>query len=56
LLYAGRPGAAAPATGIFQLHVEQQRDLVEAALRGATTETTHRDTHRLTIQPVRKSS
>jgi len=56
LLYAGRPGAAAPATGIYQLHVEQQRDLVEAALRAATTETTHRDTHRLTIQPVRKSS
>jgi 2-oxoglutarate dehydrogenase E1 component len=56
LLYAGRPGAAAPATGIYQLHVEQQRDLVEAALRAATTETTHRDTHRLTLQPVRKSS
>jgi 2-oxoglutarate dehydrogenase E1 component len=54
LLYAGRPGAAAPATGIYQLHVEQQRDLVEAALRAATTETTHRDTHRLTFQPVRK--
>ncbi len=56
LLYAGRPSAAAPATGIFKLHVEQQRDLVEAALSGAATETTHRETHRLTIQPVRKSS
>jgi len=32
LLYAGRPGAAAPASGIFQLHVQQQQALVEAAL------------------------
>jgi len=56
LLYAGRPGAAAPAAGIFQLHVEQQRDLVEAALRGSTTETTHRDTHRLTLETLRKIS
>ncbi len=38
LLYAGRPGAAAPAAGIFQLHVEQQRDLVEAALSSTATE------------------
>jgi len=56
LLYAGRPGAAAPAAGIFQLHAEQQRDLVEAALRGSTTETTHRDTHRLTLETLRKIS
>ena len=32
LIYAGRPGAAAPASGIFQLHVQQQQTLVEAAL------------------------
>jgi len=32
LFYAGRPGAAAPASGIFQLHVQQQQALVEAAL------------------------
>jgi len=32
LLYAGRPGAAAPASGIFQLHVQQQQALVEEAL------------------------
>ena len=32
LIYAGRPGAAAPASGIFQLHVQQQQALVEAAL------------------------
>jgi 2-oxoglutarate dehydrogenase E1 component len=32
LFYAGRPAAAAPAPGIFQLHVRQQQALVEAAL------------------------
>ncbi|MDH3977574.1 MAG: 2-oxoglutarate dehydrogenase E1 component [Gammaproteobacteria bacterium] len=32
LFYAGRPGAAAPASGIFQMHVRQQQALVEAAL------------------------
>ena len=32
LYYAGRPGAAAPASGIFKLHVQQQQALVEAAL------------------------
>jgi 2-oxoglutarate dehydrogenase E1 component len=34
LLYAGRAGAAAPAPGIFQLHVQQQQGLVNAALFG----------------------
>ncbi len=32
LYYAGRPGAAAPAAGRFQMHVQQQQALVEAAL------------------------
>jgi len=32
LLYAGRPAAAAPAPGVFQLHVHQQQLLVETAL------------------------
>ena len=32
VFYAGRPGAAAPAPGIFQLHVQQQQVLVETAL------------------------
>jgi 2-oxoglutarate dehydrogenase E1 component len=32
LFYAGRPSAAAPASGIFKLHVQQQQALVEAAL------------------------
>ncbi|RMF96597.1 MAG: 2-oxoglutarate dehydrogenase E1 component [Gammaproteobacteria bacterium] len=35
LYYAGRPHAAAPAPGIFQLHVQQQQDLVRTALSGA---------------------
>jgi 2-oxoglutarate dehydrogenase E1 component len=32
LFYAGRPGAAAPASGVFKLHLQQQQALVEAAL------------------------
>ena len=32
LYYAGRLGAAAPASGIFKLHLQQQQALVEAAL------------------------
>ncbi len=32
VFYAGRRGAAAPAPGIFQLHVQQQQSLVETAL------------------------
>ncbi len=32
LFYAGRSGAAAPASGVFKLHLQQQQALVEAAL------------------------
>ena len=32
LFYAGREGAAAPASGIFKVHLQQQQALVEAAL------------------------
>jgi 2-oxoglutarate dehydrogenase E1 component len=32
LFYAGRPSAAAPASGVFKLHLQQQQALVEAAL------------------------
>ena len=32
LYYAGRDGAAAPASGIFKVHLQQQQALVEAAL------------------------
>jgi 2-oxoglutarate dehydrogenase E1 component len=38
LLYAGRAPAAAPATGIPQMHLEQQKGLVDAALRSTSTE------------------
>jgi 2-oxoglutarate dehydrogenase E1 component len=32
LLYAGRAGAAAPASGIYRMHVQQQQTLVKEAL------------------------
>lgn len=47
LLYAGRAPAAAPATGIPQMHMDQQRQLVDAALRATSTEETLRQTTRL---------
>ena len=47
LLYAGRAPAAAPATGIPQMHQEQQQALVDAALRSNSTEESLRHTTRL---------
>jgi 2-oxoglutarate dehydrogenase E1 component len=47
LLYAGRAGAAAPATGIAALHEQQQRNLVTAALQGVPPEETSRQTMRI---------
>jgi 2-oxoglutarate dehydrogenase E1 component len=47
LLYAGRAGAAAPATGISALHEQQQKNLVSAALQGVPPEETSRHTMRL---------
>ena len=47
LLYAGRAPAAAPATGIPQMHAEQQQALVDAALRATSTEESLRHTTRL---------
>ena len=38
LFYAGRPGAAAPASGIHALHVRQQQALVAAALASSSRE------------------
>ncbi len=55
LLYAGRDGAAAPATGIYALHLKEQQALVKAALTASDTEETHRDTQRLTARSTRKS-
>ncbi|HUD97595.1 MAG TPA: 2-oxoglutarate dehydrogenase E1 component [Woeseiaceae bacterium] len=48
LYYAGRPGAAAPAAGLFKVHLQQQQVLVEAAL-GTKIEATPSD------DPDRKS-
>ena len=45
LLYAGRPGAAAPACGIYHLHLEQQQDLVNAALKASAVVDSARATH-----------
>jgi 2-oxoglutarate dehydrogenase E1 component len=47
LLYAGRAGAAAPATGISALHEQQQKNLVTAALQGVPPEETSRQTMRI---------
>jgi len=51
LLYAGRAGAAAPATGISTLHEQQQKNLVAAALQGEPPEETARQTMRLPAAP-----
>ena len=56
LLYAGRPGAAAPATGIGGLHEQQQKNLVTAALQGVRPEETSRQTMRLPAAQTRTGS
>ncbi len=56
LLYAGRAGAAAPATGILALHEQQQRNLVTAALQGVPPEETSRQTMRLPAAQTRTGS
>jgi hypothetical protein len=42
LLYAGRQNAAAPAAGISLLHTEEQRGLVNAALKAPAADSTDR--------------
>ena len=56
LLYAGRAGAAAPATGIAALHEQQQKNLVTAALLGVPPEETSRQTMRLPAAKTRTGS
>jgi 2-oxoglutarate dehydrogenase E1 component len=56
LLYAGRAGAAAPATGIAALHEQQQRNLVAAALQGVPPEETSRQTMRIPAAQTRTGS
>jgi 2-oxoglutarate dehydrogenase E1 component len=53
LLYAGRAGAAAPATGIAALHEQQQKNLVTAALQGVPPEEASRQTMRLPAAQTR---
>jgi 2-oxoglutarate dehydrogenase E1 component len=53
LLYAGRAGAAAPATGIAALHDQQQKNLVTAALQGTPPEESSRQTMRLPAAQTR---
>jgi 2-oxoglutarate dehydrogenase E1 component len=50
LLYAGRAGAAAPATGISSLHEQQQKNLVTAALQGIPPEEATRTMRASTTQ------
>jgi 2-oxoglutarate dehydrogenase E1 component len=56
LLYAGRAGAAAPATGIAALHEQQQKNLVTAALQGVPPEETSRQTMRIPPTQTRTGS
>jgi 2-oxoglutarate dehydrogenase E1 component len=56
LLYAGRAGAAAPATGISALHEQQQKNLVIAALQGVPPDETSRQTMRLPAAQTRTGS
>jgi 2-oxoglutarate dehydrogenase E1 component len=44
LFYAGRPGAAAPASGIHALHVRQQQALVAAAITSPVRDRASRST------------
>src|SRR5271166_2692436 len=56
LLYAGRAGAAAPATGIPALHEQQQKNLVTAALQGVPPADTSRQTIRVPAAQTRTGS
>jgi 2-oxoglutarate dehydrogenase E1 component len=56
LLYSGRAPAAAPATGILQLHNIQQTGLVAAAIKARIKEESNRSTSRLRATASRKSS
>jgi 2-oxoglutarate dehydrogenase E1 component len=52
LLYAGRPPAAAPATGIAKIHEAEQRGLIDAALTATNKEDGARETKRLMASPA----
>jgi len=50
--YAGRAPAAAPATGLVRIHQAEQRQLVQAALSGATAEPSAHSTARVSPAPA----
>jgi len=50
LLYAGRPPAAAPATGVGKVHEAEQASLVQAALTSPARQDDNRTTKRLSEQ------
>jgi 2-oxoglutarate dehydrogenase E1 component len=56
LLYSGRAPAAAPATGILQLHTAQQNGLVRAALTARTHEETSPPPSGQRVKAARKKS
>ncbi|MFM8518672.1 MAG: 2-oxoglutarate dehydrogenase E1 component [Nevskiaceae bacterium] len=59
LLYAGRPPAAAPATGIGKIHEAEQASLVQAALTSPARQDDTRSTKRLseqTAEPAREAA
>jgi 2-oxoglutarate dehydrogenase E1 component len=56
VFYAGRPPAAAPATGLTKLHEAEQNALVDAALRATATDETVTLPASAAPTPLRKSS
>jgi 2-oxoglutarate dehydrogenase E1 component len=56
VLYAGRPQAAAPATGLSKLHEQQQQTLIAAALQAPVSGDSVRETARLKATSRGKAS
>ncbi|MBK7249819.1 MAG: 2-oxoglutarate dehydrogenase E1 component [Gammaproteobacteria bacterium] len=54
LLYAGRPPAAAPATGLTRMHEIEQQALIDAALHATVADEAERETARLSTTSTRK--
>jgi len=52
--YAGRPAAAAPATGLLKLHEQEQRRLVDTALSSPSLEQTMRNLPRLSLNATER--
>ncbi len=56
LMYAGRAGAAAPASGIYRMHVQQQQALVKEALGIAAEVEAGGDTDASSSVSIRKKA